>query len=132
MVTIFPCNQQWIKICLIALDCFDKNRFFYLIFSGESESPERVREYIVNEIESAKINGLDKKMFNTIKKSTYGMMVRISNNPEAVASNLISAYMSGVEPYQSIKILSEMTYDDVQKCLIERFDTNNMTMSVIK
>lgn len=114
------------------VEAFTGDGFFSLIFSGESESPERVREYIVNEIESAKINGLDKKMFNTIKKSTYGMMVRISNNPEAVASNLISAYMSGVEPYQSIKILSEMTYDDVQRCLIERFDTNNMTMSVIK
>lgn len=55
-----------------------------------------------------------------------------SNNAEAVAGNLISAFMSGVEPYDSIKVLSEMTYDDVQKTLNERFDINNLTLSVIE
>ena len=39
---------------------------------------------------------------------------------------------SGVGPYDSIRILSEMTYNDVQKALLNRFDTGNMTISVIE
>ena len=34
--------------------------------------------------------------------------------------------------YDSIRILSEMTYNDVQKALLNRFDTGNMTISVIE
>lgn len=89
-------------------------------------------QYIVDEIERVKVEGLDKSLYDSIKKSTYGMIVRESNNAEAVAGNLISAYMSGVGPYDSIRILSEMTYNDVQKALLNRFDTGNMTISVIE
>ncbi|MGN0620821.1 MAG: EF-P 5-aminopentanol modification-associated protein YfmH [Porcipelethomonas sp.] len=114
------------------VEAFTGDGFFTLIFSGESENPEKVRDYIIEEIESAKINGLDRKLYEKIKKSTYGTAVRESNNPEAVAGNLISAYMAGVEPYQQITVISEMTYDDVQKCLMDKFDTENIVMSVIK
>lgn len=113
-------------------EVFCGDGFFSLIFSGESKEPEKVMDYIVEEIERVKVEGLDRVLYDSIKKSTYGMAVRESNNPEAVAGNLITAYIAEVAPYDEIKVLSEMTYEDVQKTLCERFDTNNMTISVIK
>ena len=113
-------------------EVFCGDGFFCLIFSGESADRKKVIQYIVVEIERVKVEGLDKSLYDSIKKSTYGMIVRESNNAEAVAGNLISAYMSGVGPYDSIRILSEMTYNDVQKALLNRFDTGNMTISVIE
>lgn len=113
-------------------EVFSGDGFFTLIFGGESSQPEMVMQYIIDEIERVKVEGLDLTLYDSIKKSTYGMAVRESNNPEAVASNLISAFMSKVEPYDSIKVLSEMTIEDTQKALCKRFDTNNMTISVIK
>ncbi|MGN0613822.1 MAG: EF-P 5-aminopentanol modification-associated protein YfmH [Porcipelethomonas sp.] len=113
-------------------EVFEGDGFFALIFSGESTEPEKVLSYLIDEIERVKAQGLDRELYDSIKKSTYGGMIMESNNAEAVASNLISAFMSGVEPYDQIRVLSEMTYDDVQKTLIERFDTKNLTLSVIK
>ena len=113
-------------------EVFDGDGFFTLIFSGESKDPKQVMSYIIDEIESIKADGLDRKLYDSIKKSTYGGMIRESNNVEAVASGLINAYMSDVEPYDHIKVLSEMTYEDTQKALIERFDTKNMVLSVIE
>lgn len=113
-------------------EAFTGDGFFALIFSGESENPEKVMDYIVEEIERVKTEGLDPVLYDSIKKSTYGMAIRESNNTEAVAGALISAYMCGVKPYDSIKVLSEMTLDDVNRTLCERFDTNNMTISVIR
>lgn len=113
-------------------EVFCGDGFFALIFSGESSEPEKVMDYIVNEIERVKVEGLDKTLYDSIKKSTYGMLVRESNNPEATAANLIQAFMSETEPYDSIKVLSEMTCEDAQRALRECFDTNNMTISVIK
>lgn len=113
-------------------EVFCGDGFFCLIFSGESTEPKKVMQYIIEEIERVKVEGLDISLYDSIKKSTYGMAVRESNNAEAVAGNLISAYMSGVGPYDSIRILSEMTYDDVQKAVLNCFDTGNMTISVIE
>lgn len=113
-------------------EVFCGDGFFTLIFSGESSQPEKVMDYIVDEIERVKVEGLDNTLYDSIKKSTYGMTVRESNNTEATASNLIQAFMSGTGPYDYIKVLSEMTVDDAQKALCERFDTNNMTISVVK
>ena len=113
-------------------EVFDGDGFFTLIFSGESSDPKLLLSRLTDEIERVKAEGLDKSLYDSIKKSTYGGMIMESNNAEAVAGNLISAFMSGVEPYDSIKVLSEMTYDDVQKTLNERFDINNLTLSVIE
>lgn len=113
-------------------EVFEGDGFFALIFSGESNDPKKVLSYLIDEIERVKAQGIDRELYNSIKKSTYGGLIMESNNVEAVASNLISAFMSGVEPYDQIKVLSEMTYDDVQKTIIERFDTKNLTLSVIE
>lgn len=113
-------------------EVFCGDGFFTLIFSGESSNPEKVMDYIIEDIERVKVEGLDRTLYDRIKKSTYGMSVAESNNPEAVADNLIQAFMSGVGPYDSIKALSEMTLEDAQKTLCERFDTNNMTISIIR
>lgn len=113
-------------------EVFDGDGFFTLIFSGESSDPKLLLSRLTDEIERVKAEGLDRSLYDSIKKSTYGILIMESNNAEAVAANLISAFMSGVEPYDSIKILSEMTYDDVQKTLNERFDINNLTISVVE
>lgn len=113
-------------------EVFEGDGFFTLIFSGESSNPKLLLSKLIDEIERVKTEGLDKNLYESIKKSTYGGIIMESNNVEAVAGNLISAYMSGVEPYDSIKILSEMSYDDVQKTFNERFDTTNLTLSVVE
>lgn len=113
-------------------EVFDGDGYFALIFSGESSDPKKVMSYITEEIERVKTEGLDKTLYDSIKKSTYGGIIKDSNNVEATASGLMSAFMAEVQPYDDIKVLSEMTYEDVQKTLIERFDTKNMALSVIE
>lgn len=112
-------------------EVFDGDGFFTLIFSGESSDPKHVLSELIDEIERVKTQGLDRQLFDNIKKSTYGSAIMESNNAEAVAGNLISAFMSGVGPYDSIKVLSEVTYEDAQKCVNEHFDTDNLTISII-
>lgn len=103
-----------------------------MIFGGESQKPYEVMDEIIKEIENAKVNGLNREYFETLRKATYGSAVREFNNVQAVATSMINSRLAGVDVFDTFKIISEMTYEDVQRCLCERFDTSKIAISVIE
>ncbi len=113
-------------------EIFNGDGFFTVIFAGESNQPRKVLTEIIREIENVKVNGLDREHYESIKKSTYGQVIREFNNVEAVASTLINSYFAGVNPFDTVKVLSEMTYEDVQKSFCENIDTEKVTLSIVE
>lgn len=113
-------------------EVFNGDGFFSLIFGGESQKPYEVMDEIIKEIENAKVNGLDREHFEVLKKANYGSAIREFNNVEAVANSLISSQFAGVSMFDTVKIISEMTYEDVQKCLCERFDISKVAISIVE
>ncbi len=113
-------------------EVFNGDGFFTIIFSGESTQPRKVLTEIIKEIENVKVNGLNREHYESIKKSTYGQIIREYNNVEAVASTIINSYFAGVNPFDTVKIMSEMTYEDVQKSICENMDTEKVTLSIVE
>lgn len=112
-------------------ETFCGDGYFSLIFSGESNQPDVVRDKIIAEIERIKSEGADKQLFNRIKKSIYGRLVRQLNNVEAVANIMLNSSMNGVSPYDELEILSAMTYDDVINFMKSELFTEKLAMSVV-
>jgi len=113
-------------------EAFTGDGYFTLIFSGESTDAYKVRDVISDAFEDAKNNGFSQEHFERLKKATYGMFVRELNNVEAVANLMINSAMDGVKPYDSIKILSEMTYDDVLEFIKNEISPENLAISIVK
>jgi predicted Zn-dependent peptidase len=113
-------------------EVFNGDGYFATIFAGESEKPREVLDRIIKEIKRIKVEGIDREHFESVKKSTYGLIIREYNNVEAIANSLINSYFQGVTPFDTVKILSEMTYEDVQKCVCEIFDFDKITLSIIE
>lgn len=113
-------------------EVFVGDGYFSVIFSGESGSPEIIRDSIRNEAERLISEGINEKDFQRIKKSAYGMSVRELNNVEVVANLMINAHMEGAGPYDSIEVLSEMTSQDVLDFIRSEFDPEKLVMSVVK
>jgi predicted Zn-dependent peptidase len=114
------------------VEVFNGDGFFSAIFSGESTNPKEVKDRIFAEIQNAKANGLDKKRFETVKKSVYGNFIREANNVSAMANNMINAYMADTQPFDSIQALIDVSYEDVQRCLLERLDLDKAVLSIIE
>lgn len=112
-------------------EVFSGDGYSMLIFSGESSDPKTVMQEIISEIEDAKANGLDRSRFESMKKALYGAMLRSMDNVEANASSLINSYFHGNTPFDAYGLISEMTFDDVQKSLLDRFNTENMCISIV-
>lgn len=112
-------------------EVFTGDGYFTVIFSGESDQPEKVRDALAAEVERIIREGICEKDFQRIKKSTYGMLVRELNNVEAVANLMMNSHMDETGPYDAISVLSEMTAADALGFMRESFSRDKLVMSVI-
>ena len=113
-------------------EVFSGDGYFTAIFGGESKNPREVMNRILKEIDRIKTEGMDRSLYENIKKYIYGSSVRELGTPESVSSLMINSYFSGVSPFDTLKVLSEMTYDDVMKCIMGRFDSEKAALSIVE
>ena len=109
---------------------FCGNGYSALIFEGESENPKAVAIAIKNEGERLKTEGIDKKLFSAVRASMYGSSIRLFNNVESIAMQLVECAMSDCGLFDEIKCLKSVTVEDVMKKL-NTLDNNNTVLSVI-
>lgn len=113
-------------------EIFCGDGYFSVIFAGESNFPEKVRDSITAEIKRISENGIEEKVFQRIKKSMYGALIRQLNNVEAVASMMIGAYMANVSPYDIIDTVSGMKSDTVLEYIRNELNDDKLVMSVVE
>ena len=113
-------------------EVFYGDGYFTVIFSGEADEPQLIREAVFEEIDRLINEGIDEKDFQRVKKSAYGVMVRELNNVEAVASLMLNAYMENVSPYDAISIMSEITCGDVIEFMRSQLRRDRCVLSVIE
>lgn len=101
-----------------------------LIFEGESSNPKAVAEAIKTEVERLKTEGIDKKLFNAVRSGIYGSAIRLFNNVESIAMQLVECAMSDCGLFDEIKYLKAVTLEDVQKKL-SQLNCDNTVLSVI-
>lgn len=102
------------------------------MFSGESRDPKKVAEMLKDEIRTLQKNGLDKELFELIKRATYGRYIGAFARIEAVASLMASTYFAGIDNVFSIlDIVADVTYEQMQERLMVALDTEKASLSVI-
>lgn len=115
-----------------ATEVFSGEGYFTAVFGGESNNPDEVLKRINAEIERIKTEGMDRSLYENIKKYTYGSSVRELSNPDAVSSLMINSYFADVSPFDSLKVLAEMTYDDVMAFIRRGLDPAKAALSVVE
>ena len=113
-------------------EVFTGDGYFTVIFSGESDSPDVIRDTVSAEIERIIKDGIDENLFQRIKKSTYGGLVRELNNVEAVANLMMNSNMDGISPYATIQVLSDLKSSDVLEFMKNELRKDRLVMSVIE
>ncbi|MBR1592734.1 MAG: insulinase family protein [Ruminococcus sp.] len=113
-------------------EIFTGDGYFTVIFSGESNRPEIIRDTVSAEIDRIINEGTDEKLFQRIKKSTYGSLIRELNNVEAVANLMMNSHMEGISPYDTIQVLSDLTSADVLDFIKNELRKDRLVMSVIE
>ena len=102
-----------------------------LSLSGESPDPEAVLDEITKEIASVKSNGIDRTLFERIKKASIGGALRAFEDFEAVCIGLAEGYFCGFCPFDGPEILEGISAGECASFITEHFSPERLAMSVI-
>ena len=109
---------------------FFVHRYAALLFEVESRDPKAVCEQIKAELKSIAENGVDQDLFEDARRKRYGNQIRTFNDVEATVDGFIDCAVNGFEPYGILKVLSEITADDITQRARE-LDLELVSLSVI-
>lgn len=104
----------------------------YMMFSGESEQPELVRQEIFKEIERQRTEGIDRAQFELCKKMMYGAAIADLESVERVASLLSVSYFYGRTPAQELDAIAGVTLQDVQDGLAAMLREENSSSAIVR
>lgn len=106
--------------------------FFSCICSGESHAPDEVFKRCLAEIERAKAQGLDRRLFEIIRKSRYGSMIRGFNNVENCAETMFENHLQGTGAFTAADMLAKLSFEDICEAFDTLFDASKAALSVIE
>ena len=84
-----------------------------LILSGEAKDPDAVYESISRKISSLDYSGFDRQLLNTMIKGGYGSEIMKYNNVSECAESMCFCYVQGVSCFDNLKIMSDLTPEEV-------------------
>lgn len=102
------------------------------ILSGESKDPYAVFEKSAETIKNVQKRGLDREQFEMLKKSKYGGIIRGFNNVGNCADLMMGTYFEGLDAFSVAEELADLTYEDCSKAVNTLFNTDNVSISIIK
>lgn len=88
-----------------------------ILFTGESDAPETVRELLLAEIARLRAEGVDEELFTLCKNRMYGEMLTDLEAIEDTASALASSYLQGYTLYEELQALASLTKQKVDEAL---------------
>lgn len=88
-----------------------------ILFTGESDVPDTVRDLLVAEIERIRAEGIDREVFTLCKHEKYGQLIENLENVEDSASQMADFALSGQTVAQQIAALASLTAEDADASL---------------
>ncbi len=102
-----------------------------ILFTGETNEPEKVKNLLFDEIKSIRENGVDEELFTLCKNLMYGEMIVDTENVEDVASSLASAFFKGYTSEEAFEVLANLTANDINMALQDMLKEENSVMVTI-
>lgn len=102
------------------------------IFTGESNDCEKVRERINRELIKVMDDGVDRDIFDRIKKKHYGSFIMNFDDIGSLANEMVGDYFNGDGLFDQLSVLESITAEDIDNRLRTAINIENSAMSIIK
>ena len=105
--------------------------YFLLILSGEAKDPDAVYNSICDKIRSLDCSNFDSELLRTLIKGGYGSEIMKYNIVSECAEAMCFYYTQGVSCFDNLKIMSELTPEEVFETT-KLLDTDRSSFCVVR
>ncbi len=102
------------------------------ILGGESRNPKMASDYIINYIKEKQKTGITQEEFEIAKNAIYGTNVSTFNSISSIANMLVEFHFTDKETFKYMDCFADITLDEVNIRFKEQFDSENVSLSVVK
>lgn len=102
------------------------------LMGGESRDPQAARAAIEREVCRLAKEGVDKALFDRMKKAVYGLHLRVLDDPEELARREAEAVFGGEDYLDFANLFDTIEASDVQAMLARWARPDHSALSVIK
>ena len=103
-----------------------------ILFTGESDVPDTVRQLLLDEIARVRAAGVDREVFTLCKNEKYGQLIENLENVEDSASQMADFALSGQTVAQQIATLAALTAEDADAALQKILSEERMAVMYIQ
>ena len=103
-----------------------------ILFTGESDEPDTVRQLLLDEIARIRAEGVDREIFTLCKNEKYGQLIENLENVEDSASQMADFALSGQTVAQQITMLAGLTAEDADAALQHLLQEHRMATVYIQ
>ena len=103
----------------------------HVMIQVKTPFPEEVISKIQETIEKAKAEEIPDEDFIRYKRKMYGEFIRAFDNPDAVATEILSDYFKNVDIFDYLDAFEKITKKDVENILKEVFNEEYRVVSII-
>ena len=103
-----------------------------ILFTGESDDPDTVRQLLLEEIRRVRTQGVDREIFTLCKNEKYGQLIENLENVEDSASQMADFALSGQTVAQQIAMLASLTAEDADAALQHLLQEHRMATVYIQ
>ncbi len=103
----------------------------FIVAEGESRDPERVRDEVLREAARLGAEGVDQELWDRLKKSAYGSMVRHLNSMEDTCIEMAQTWFDGEDYLSFPQVFQSIERADGEALLREWFVESRTALSVI-
>jgi predicted Zn-dependent peptidase len=102
-----------------------------MLFTGESDQPETVKQMLLDEIRRVRAEGIDREVFTLCKNEKYGQLIENMENVEDAASQIAECAMAGQTVAQQVTMLAGLTAEDADAALQTVLNEERMAFMLI-
>lgn len=124
-------NKNLINISTFSAEHLEGPGYSSVIFSGESQDPEKAYKIIIEYTSNLLKTGINKENFERVKKVVYGKSVAVFNNISSIANVLLDFSLSGKDFFGYMHILENANIEKLNARLSDIFKEDNHALSVI-
>ena len=103
-----------------------------LLCSGDSESPEVIREALVEQARTLIAEGLGEEAFLRMKRSALGRRIRGLDSFDSTCFRLCAYKLSDFDYFRFPEIYRDIRQEDVLKFIAETVKAEHSTLSIIE